>query len=54
MNLVQPLVDDDMGNMLAAPFTRDEVKMALSQMHPNKAPGPDGMNALFIRHSGRL
>ena len=34
---------------LAAPFTGAEVYDALFQMHPTKAPGPDGMSALFFQ-----
>ena len=48
-DLVEPKIDESMANMLAAPFTREEVTQALTQMHPNKAPGPDGMNALFYQ-----
>ena len=49
VDLVEPKINAEMGQQLAAPFRREEVIQALSQMHPNKAPGPDGMNALFFQ-----
>lgn len=35
--------------MLSADYTSDEVRDALDQMHPTRAPGPDGMCALFFQ-----
>ncbi|XP_010495329.1 PREDICTED: uncharacterized protein LOC104772406 [Camelina sativa] len=34
---------------LTAPATEAEVRKALFMMHPDKAPGPDGMTALFFQ-----
>ena len=41
-------VTDDMNVELTKTFTRDEVIIALKQLHPTKAPGPDGMSAIFF------
>ena len=38
-----------MNENLTAPVTEREVKLALFAMHPEKAPGPDGMTALFYQ-----
>ena len=34
--------------ILDAERTGEEIKTTLFEMHPNKAPGPDGMHALFF------
>lgn len=38
-----------MNTNLSAIFTKEEVVQALNQMHPSKAPGPDGFPALFYQ-----
>ena len=38
-----------MNNTLLEKFSQEEVKEALFQMHPTKAPGLDGMNPLFFQ-----
>ena len=42
-------VTDEMNESLIREFTRDEVVIALKQIHPNKAPGPNGMSAMFFQ-----
>ena len=43
-------VTDRMNSMLIQDFNAHEVEKALKQMHPMKAPGPDGMPPLFFQH----
>ncbi|CAM8885253.1 unnamed protein product [Rhodiola kirilowii] len=47
--IVPRLISEEMNEMLNAPFTEGEVKRALHQMHPTKAPGLDGFPALFYQ-----
>ena len=54
LETVQCLVTEDMNKDLLAEFTKDEVKKALNQMAPLKAPGPDGMPPLFYQHYWKL
>lgn len=42
-------VTETMNRELTKSFTKDEVKKALQQMHPTKAPGPDGMTPFFFQ-----
>ncbi|CAM8886139.1 unnamed protein product [Rhodiola kirilowii] len=38
-----------MNDVLLAPFTGGEVRRALFEMHPTKAPGLDGFSAVFYQ-----
>ena len=49
LDRIEKKVADSMVAMLTEPFQSEEVVEALNQMHPTKAPGPDGMCALFYQ-----
>ena len=38
-----------MNQLLIQEFIREEIEVALDQMHPTKAPGPDGMSTIFFQ-----
>ncbi|XP_048613065.1 uncharacterized protein LOC125587022 [Brassica napus] len=42
-------ITGSMNDSLTAPVSEWEVKLALFAMHPDKAPGPEGMTALFYQ-----
>ena len=46
---VPQMVTEEMKEALSGEFIAEEVKVALFQMGPIKAPGPNGMNALFFQ-----
>lgn len=50
MSLVPKVVTEDMNADLVKDITMDEVHLALKQMHPSKAPGPDGFSPCFYQY----
>jgi hypothetical protein len=51
LDIVPRRVTPEMNSLLDKPFEPDEIKMALFQMAPSKAPGVDGFTAgFFQRH----
>ena len=49
-----PQVSEEENEVLTAPFSEEEVKMAVFDMEHNKASGPDGFPAEFYQFFGRL
>lgn len=43
------VVDWSMNDVLCAPFSAQENRKAIFDMHPSKAPGPDGFTAFFFQ-----
>jgi ribonuclease HI len=48
-NVVRGKLNSDHIESCSAQFTEEEIKEVIQQMHPLKAPGPDGLPALFFQ-----
>ena len=49
-NTIPKVINAEMNSKLSTAFSEWEVKKAIKQMAPLKAPGPDGMSPLFLQH----
>ena len=49
-NAIPRRVTNEMNSKLTKTFTSEEVLKALQQLHPTKAPGPDGTSAIFFHN----
>ena len=49
LDMVDRVVTPAMNQTLLQPYSPDEIKQALFQMHPSKSPGPDGMSPFFFQ-----
>lgn len=45
---------DEDNDQLTCPFTEEEFRNATFQMHPDKSPGPDGLNPTFYQRFWHL
>jgi hypothetical protein len=50
LSLIQRKISHSDNDMLTSPVMKEEVRVTLFQMHPDKAPGPDGFNPAFFQH----
>ncbi|KAK2438202.1 hypothetical protein QL285_023013 [Trifolium repens] len=50
LSLIAPRITQEDNDRLVLPITKEELREALFQMHPDKAPGLDGFNPAFYQH----
>ncbi|KAK2423594.1 hypothetical protein QL285_034041 [Trifolium repens] len=54
LSLIAPKITQEDNDCLLMPITKEELREALFQMHPDKAPGPDDFNPAFYQHFWEL
>lgn len=50
VNLLPQIISEDMNAILSKQLSVEEIRLALFQMHPSKASGPDGFSPCFYQH----
>ena len=50
LSCIEPIISAQYNQLLLEPFTAMDVKDALFSMHPDKSPGPNGMNPAFYQN----
>ena len=48
LQCVEPKISAEQNISLLEPFSPADVRAAIFSMHPDKSPGPDGMNPAFF------
>ncbi|KAK6160424.1 hypothetical protein DH2020_003805 [Rehmannia glutinosa] len=50
ISCVHKKITSEQNEVLMEPFKEEEIKRALFSMHPDKSPGPDGLNPAFFQN----
>ncbi|GLJ29203.1 hypothetical protein SUGI_0575970 [Cryptomeria japonica] len=50
LDAVPRIISEEDNRMLLEPFSEEEIKKAVFRLHPDKAPGPDGMTTRFYQN----
>jgi hypothetical protein len=52
LGAIMPQIDQSINEDLCSPYSNEETKVALFQMGPTKAPGPDDLPAMLYQNTG--
>lgn len=54
LNCISRTISEEQNSRLLSPIVEEEVRCAIFQMHPDKAPGPDGMTPTFFQKHWKI